>query len=141
MMILLIDPSSASRSSLESSGLLRTKEAETIGHIRRGPTLLQPQSPSRCTHMTNACVDLLHAFLFLWNCSSDPQVSHPVDSRAITAVTILLTLGKSAGYGIEMPLIDEVYSVFLEMQRSGLSRTAAFATTEISRLRIRFRES
>lgn len=136
MIILLNDPSSANSSSLDSSDFLRTEEDELIGHTPRGSTTLQRLTTSRRTRITNACINLLHAFLFLWNCSSNVQVSHAVESRAITAVTILLTFRKTGGREVDIPLIDEVYSVFIGMQQSGLSRIAAFAIDQISRLRM-----
>lgn len=140
MIILLNDPNCANTSSLESLDLLRLEEDQPIGRVPRGSTTLQPPTMSRRTRITKACINLLHAFLFLWHCSSNVQVSHPVESRAITAVTILTTLGKRGGCEVDMPLIDEVYSVFLEMQRSGVSRIAAFAIDQISRLRMQCSE-
>lgn len=140
MIILINDLSSATTSSSESSDPLRTEEDEMIGRIPRGSTLVQPPVTSRRTRITNACSNLLHAFLFLWDCSSNVQVSHPVVSQAITAVTILFTLGERGACEVDMPLIDKVYSVFLEMQRSGVSRIAAFAIDQISRLRVQCRQ-
>lgn len=130
MVILLNHRDRANPPSLDGFKSLRADESATV----RSPPLSTRGLTSGHARVINACTGLLHAFLFLWNCSSTMPVSHPVESRAVTAVTILLTDGKRSRHEMDWPLVDEVHSVFLEMRSSGVSRIADFAVEHISSL-------
>ncbi|KAM0724028.1 hypothetical protein Q7P37_001019 [Cladosporium fusiforme] len=142
MIILLNRPDLRHPPSLEEScpqSMRTEEEASVTRHSPDNSSSFQPSSEAsrkRARTTINACTGLLRAFLFLWNCNTKHQVSHPVESRALTALTILLSSAKRAGFQIDIFLVDEVYSVFLEMHRSGVCRVATFAVEHISRLRM-----
>lgn len=83
----------------------------------------------------SACIKLLHAFLFLRRRSCIVYYSHPLESRASTATMILIADAKDSGSRVILPLVDEVCSVFVDMQRSGVSRIAVSVVEQISRAR------
>lgn len=114
------------------------------------PTSTNGQSATRTTTNTHhtrsdsmisrslqisACINLLHAYLFLLRCSCKVHLSHPLESRVMTATKILLTDAKVTGCRVVLPLVDEVYSGFLEMQDSHASQSAASAVECIRRTR------
>lgn len=97
--------------------------------------LAQPDFMINRSLKINACINLLHAFLFLFRRSCIVSISYPLESRAIAAAKILLIDAKDTGCRIVLPLVDEVYSVFVGMQGSCASRNAVSAIEYIRRTR------
>lgn len=131
--------------------ILNSQESTRIPHLDRIQPASMCEGPvgctSNCTQLTqpdstisrslkmDACINLLHAFLFLFHHNCIVNASHPLESRAVTAAKILLADAKDTGCRAMLPLLDEVYSVFVDMQNSHASRNAISAVEYIHRTR------